>query len=261
MTKDRFLPGVPARLVEEMLNAGAGNEIASGKFDSPESSAALSANAFGFFLERPADMPPIPGLAADMTAPAVSIALEKQVNFPWRGGRHPVLDVLITAPSALVGVESKRFEPFRDKPKAEFSDAFWRPKWGGQMDGFQSVRDALAADPDMYAHLKADQLVKHALALRAQVNRQSHLGMTPVLVYLYAEPDILPKSGKPVPESARAAHRREIADFARRIADDEVRFAPCSYGALLAAWGESESPGVRAHAAAVARRYRPTPRA
>ena len=36
-----------------MLNAGAGNEIASGKFDGPESSAALSANAFGFFLETP----------------------------------------------------------------------------------------------------------------------------------------------------------------------------------------------------------------
>ena len=128
MTKDRFLPGVPAHLVEEMLNAGAGNEIARGKFDSPESSAALSANVFGFFLERPADMPPIPGRAAEMTPRAVAIALEKQINFPWRGGRHPVLDVLITAPSALVGVESKRFEPFRDAPKAEFSDAFWRPK-------------------------------------------------------------------------------------------------------------------------------------
>ena len=131
------------------------------------------------------------------------------------------MDILITAPSALVGVESKRFEPFRDKPEAKFSDAFWRPKWGGRMDGFLSVRDALAADPDMYARLKADHLVKHALALRALVNRQSHLGMTPVLVYLYAEPDILPNSGKPIPESARAAHRREIADFANRVADDE----------------------------------------
>lgn len=261
MTKDRFLPGVPADLVEEMLNAGAGNEIASGKFDSAESSAALSANAFGFFLERPADMPSIPGLAADMTSPAVSIALEKQVNFPWRGGRHPVLDVLITAPSAFVGVESKRFEPFRDTPKAEFSDAFWRPKWGGRMDGFQSVRDALAAEPDKYAHLKADQLVKHALALRAQVNRRSHLGMTPVLVYLYAELDILPNSGKAIPEIAHIAHRVEITEFATLTVDDEVRFISCSYGELLAAWGESESPDVRDHAAAVARRFRPTPRA
>ena len=256
MTQDRFLPGVPADLVEKELNAAAGNEIASGKFDSAESSAALSANTFGFFLERPGDMPPIPGCANE-TADAVSIALEKRVNFPWRGGRHPVLDVLITAPAALIGVESKRFEPFRDKPKAEFSEAFWRPKWGGRMSGCQSVRDALRDDPDMYAHLKADQLVKHALALRAQTNRRSHLGMTPILAYLYAESDTLPNSGKPIPESARAAHRREIADFAARIAGDEVRFVPCSYRELLGAWGESDAPGVRAHAAAVARRFDP----
>ena len=256
MTQDRFLPGVPADLVTRELDAAAGNEIASGKFDSPESSAALSANTFGFFLERPGDLPPMPGCGAE-TAPAVSVALEKRVNFPWRGGRHPVLDVLITAPSALVGVESKRFEPFRDKPKSEFSEAFWRPKWGGRMSGFQSVRDALRDDPDMYAHLKADQLVKHALALRAQVNRRSHLGMTPILAYLYAESDILPNSGKPISESDRAAHRREIADFARRIAGDEVRFVSCSYRELLAAWGESDAPGVRAHAAAVARRFAP----
>ena len=124
------------------------------------------------------------------------------------------------------------------------------------MDGFQSVRDALTADLDMYAHLKADHLVKHALALRAQVNRRSHFGMTPVLIYLYAEPDVLPNTGKPIPESAHAAHRREIADFAHRIADDEVHFAPCSYGEMLAAWGESDAPpGVRAHAAA--RRFDP----
>ena len=44
----RFLPGVPGPKVEAIFNAAAGNEIASGKFDSPESSAALAANAFGF---------------------------------------------------------------------------------------------------------------------------------------------------------------------------------------------------------------------
>ena len=53
---DRFLPGVPGSLVEEMFNNAPGNEIATGKFDSPESSAALAANAFGFFLCRPQDL-------------------------------------------------------------------------------------------------------------------------------------------------------------------------------------------------------------
>ena len=42
---DRFLPGVPAAQVEAMLNAAPGNEIATGKFDSPESSAALAEGA------------------------------------------------------------------------------------------------------------------------------------------------------------------------------------------------------------------------
>ena len=32
------------------------------------------------------------------------------MRFPWRGGRHPCLDVLITTETALIGVE------FRKKP-------------------------------------------------------------------------------------------------------------------------------------------------
>lgn len=44
--------------IEAMLNRAAGNEIAKGNFDSPESSACLAANAFGFFL-RPGFQPPL----------------------------------------------------------------------------------------------------------------------------------------------------------------------------------------------------------
>ncbi len=57
---DRFLPGVPAEEIERIFNAAPGNEIVSGKFDSPESSAALAANAFGFFLNGEWDLPPLP---------------------------------------------------------------------------------------------------------------------------------------------------------------------------------------------------------
>ncbi len=49
---ERFLPGVPGAEIESILNAASGNEIAIGKFDSPESSAALAVNVFGFFLRR-----------------------------------------------------------------------------------------------------------------------------------------------------------------------------------------------------------------
>ena len=57
---DRWLPGVPGEEIERIFNAAPGNEIARGKFDHPESSAALAANAFGFFFKRPQDLPPLP---------------------------------------------------------------------------------------------------------------------------------------------------------------------------------------------------------
>ena len=112
---DRFLPGVPGREIEEILNAAPGNEIKTGKFDNPASSAALAANTFGFFLKRTWDLPPLPDCGREAW-PARSLS----VRFPWSGGRHPVLDCLVTTPSALIGIESKRFEPFRDKNPLPF---------------------------------------------------------------------------------------------------------------------------------------------
>ena len=53
----RFLPGVPGPQVEAAYREAPGNEIETGKFDHPESSARLAANAFGFFLDRPEDLP------------------------------------------------------------------------------------------------------------------------------------------------------------------------------------------------------------
>ena len=74
---DRYLPGVPRRQIEEIYNAAPGKEIVNGKFDSPESSAALAANTFGFFLNRPGDLPPLPGFE-DTEWPATSLGLEKK---------------------------------------------------------------------------------------------------------------------------------------------------------------------------------------
>ena len=245
---NRFLPRVPAAQVEAMLNAARGSEITSGKFDSPKSSAALAANTLGFFLNRPHDLPPLPGCDF-VTWPACSLDLEKTVNFPWRGGRHPVLDILITTPSALIGIESKRFEPF----ESSISDAFWREVWGDRMRGYERVRDK-----GLYAHLNATQLLKHALALRAQVNRRAkHHGLTPILMYLYAEPKFWPSDDRPIREEARARHREEITDFARRVSGDEVKFIACSYHELLSAWQEGGTPEVRSHTEAVIQCFAP----
>ena len=253
----RFLAGVPGGDIERIFNAAAGNEIKSGKFDSEESSAALAANAFGYFYKRVAKMPPLPDCGNE-SWPAVAVSLERTIRFPWRGGRHPVLDCLVTTPSALIGIESKRFEPFRSKSAPGLSEAYWRPVWGERMKGFESIRDGLRDDPNRFKQLDATQLFKHAFALRTAVNcRREYLGLTPVLFYIYAEPEFWPKSGQPVDSEARLRHREEIEQFRATVAGNEVIFVSCSYKRLLSMWSNDADASIRAHAKAVEARFAP----
>lgn len=115
-----FLPGVPESLVREAFARAGGNEIATGKFASAQSSAALAANAVGWFLERPAALPPFPGLN-DLDWPVANVSLEREMRFPWSGGRHSWLDAAVETPAHLIGVESKRFEPFRSNKPAKLA--------------------------------------------------------------------------------------------------------------------------------------------
>lgn len=255
---DRWLPGVPGQEIEQILNAAQGNEITSGKFDNPASSAALATNTFGFFLNQAKDLP----LLSDcnwVAWPAGSLTLEASVRFPWKGGRHPVLDCLVKTPSALIGIESKRFEPFRDKSSASFSDSFWQPVWGDEMTGFEEIRDKLHENGSLYDFVDAAQLVKHAFALRTAVHNRSteYYGLTPVLMYLYAEPNIWPKDNKPVDPAQIARHREEITRFASVVEGDEVVFVSCSYSMLLEDWSRHKDHRIRDHADAVIRRFSP----
>jgi hypothetical protein len=83
-----LLPHLPAALIRACYQAAPGNEIESGKFASPESSAALAANVWGYFLIAPESMPPLPGQAAENWR-VRSVTLEAIERFPWRGGRSP----------------------------------------------------------------------------------------------------------------------------------------------------------------------------
>ena len=255
--QDRYLPGVTGVLIEEDFRQARSKEIEEGRFDSRESSSALAVNTFGLFRSRPRDLPPLPS-CNDLEWPASSLYFEKKTHFPWTGGKHPQLDVLITAPSALIGVEAKRFEPFRDKPKVCFSDAFWREVWGNYMNGYEGMRDTLHDNESLFAHLKADQLVKHALGLLARTRpEKEYEGLTPTLFYLYAEPNLLPNSNKLIDDKAKALHREEVSKFAQSVEGDEVRFVACSYRDLLATWERSENPEIREHAKAVMQRFSP----
>jgi hypothetical protein len=128
-----LLPGLPVDKIRECYSRADGNEIGSRKFFSERSSAALAANAFGYFLgERASDLPPLLGTET-LGWPASGIELEAVVRFPWSGGHHPCLDVLIDTNAALIGVESKRYEPFDTKGPVEFSEAYSRDVWGDEM--------------------------------------------------------------------------------------------------------------------------------
>jgi len=253
----RFLPGVPGSEIEAILNAAPGNEIATGKFDNPESSAALAVNAFGFFLRRAFDLPALPGCEGEIW-PARSLFIEAELRFPWRGGRHPVLDCLVETPSALIGIESKRFEPFRSRKPPSLSDAYWRPVWGNRMGGYERVRDGLRDHPGSFAHLDSAQLFKHAFALRSEVHRRDRRRvLRPILFYLYAEPEVWPASGEAVEEHAKARHRDEIETFAATVVDDEVSFVSCSWRRLLDVWAGLPDGRICAHARAVTERFSP----
>ena len=252
---DRFLPTVPGPQIEAIYRDAPGKEIESGKFDSPESSANLAANSFGFFLNTPRDLPPLPGCGNEEW-PATSLSLEKTLRFPWSGGRHPVLDVVVVTPSALIGIECKRFEPYRKNRIKSLSDAYWRPCWGDQMKGYERVRDKVQERKGCLYSLDEAQLFKHAFALRTQVNKPGeHQGLTPTLLYIYAEPEAWLVSGLPIDERTRAGHREQIDDFARMVAGDEVAFAACSYRQLLEDWLAKGTSQVSRHAAKVLSHY------
>jgi|TARA_R110000868_G_C10970252_1_gene769694 hypothetical protein len=244
---ERFLPGVPQFLVHQALDRAGGNEIASGKFDSPESSAALAVNGFGWFIERPALLPPFPGLD-DVEWPPVSVEIERQMRFPWNGGRHPWLDAAVVTDSCLIGLESKRFEPFRDTKHAVLSDAYDRAVWGEAMDPWCAMRDGLRSAPSHFRYLDAAQLVKHAFGLVTEARRISR---APVLFYLFAEPSR-------VSASVRSEHRAEIEAFSVAVSGARVRFAASSWSEWLMRFASpATSPEVAAHAEALRRKFEP----
>ena len=161
-------------------------------------------------------------------------------------------------PTALIGIESKRFEPFRRKGHPSLSDAYWRAVWGDRMKGYEKVRDNLRDEPGLFAHLDAAQLVKHALALRTEVHRANgRRGLRPVLFYLHAEPEFWPATGRPVDERAKARHRDEIEAFRTSVANDEVVFIPCTWRRLLDAWMVHGDARIRGHALRVTDRFSP----
>jgi len=242
---------LPKELILASYQTAGGQEMQSGKFVSPESSAALVANAFGLFLDRPELLSlPAPAVAAGSVS---TVSLETQMRFPWSGGLHPWLDVVVETPERLIGIESKRYEPFRDAKSASFSNAYVRPVWGENMKPYEAMRDALADGAQRFNFLDAAQLVKHAFGLRTQALKR---GKKASLVYLFSEPGAYP-DGRSVSGEDKQEHRKETSGFAKAVGngDADVRFHSICYADLLSGWSQSADNSVRNHAVAVRGRF------
>lgn len=222
MRQGLFLEGVPSDHIRARLNAAGGDEEGSGKLASPESSAALAVNAFGWFIPRPELLPAFPGL--ETAFPAEIVDVEYQARFPWSGGRHPWLDAVVITASHLIGIESKRYEPFRDTKAVSLSMAYDRPVWGDAMGPYIEMRDKLRSGEIHFDYLDATQLVKHAFGLVTDARRKAK---QPALVYIFAEPSML--AGRSITKEAHLAHRSEILRFAAGVANAEVSFSAISY--------------------------------
>ena len=244
----QLLDHLPKAAILKAYEKSPGREL-DGKADSPQSSSALVANSFGYFLEQPGELPPLPGLL-HAGWPAREVELEANLRFPWSGGMHPWLDVRIDTDSHTVGVESKRYEPYRGKHAASFSAAFSRDVWAPDMAPYLRAMERLqSGDLDLHA-LDAAQLIKHALALSTHCLKS---GRRAVLYYLFADPSSWP-DGRPIPEAARSAHLDHVFAFSREVAGAHVEFAWGTYKQVVDSWA-APSPGLRTHADAVSERF------
>jgi hypothetical protein len=237
MTDISFLPGVPAEAVLAALASIPGSDL-----ESPDSSSALVANTFGWFLTRPRLLLPFPGVPMGLPE---TVELGVEVQLPLRGTRHPRLDAIVTTSTTLVGVASARYQPFRPKKATAFTEPFDSRDWGPGMARYGALRKALTDESQTFRQLNAVTLVKQAYALRTQSLKRN---CGAVLVYLHAEPQTW-ASGKPVDPKAILRHRTEVASFARAVKGDDVTFVALTWAELLAHW--SRNPALVAHTAAV----------
>jgi hypothetical protein len=141
----------------------------------------------------------------------------------------------------VLGIESKCTEPFA-RHAAEFSAAY--DELAEQRLGKRWLAEyrRLRADPLLYRHLDAAQLVRHALGLATCFGDRRI-----TLLYLYWEPE----NASALPSVH--VHRAEVAEFAKRLGGEELSFRAMSYPALWAEW--EAMPKLAEHVAALRARY------
>ncbi len=235
--RDTLMPMVLTEDFEADLSSGDGNELQT-KFRAAHSSSGLGVNSFAPFRRRIADL--------DLQTGDVFNLLEFERKCPTglRGGRSPNLDVLLSGPTGVVGVESKLTE-YLVRHRASFSPAYAEQvRDARREEGYFREMQRLIKEPDSYVWLDAAQLIKHAFGLTHTFPDQ------PVkLLYLFWEP------ANPDSRPEFAAHRREIAAFAERVLGSTPRFVAMSYPELWAIWRKTAPEWLSAHLDDLQARY------
>lgn len=235
--RGNLLPMVLPEDFEADLSAGDGNELQT-KFRAAHSSSALAVNCFAPFRRRIGDLAMPGGAAFDQ------LQFERKCPTGLRGGRSPNLDVLLSGPTGVVGIESKLTE-YLVRHRAAFSLAYAEQIRDGRRDhGYFREMIRLLDAPDSYVWLDAAQLIKHAFGLARTFRDRST-----TLLYLFWEP----QNPDACPEFA--AHRAEIAAFAERVADTGPSFVAMSYPELWETWAQTGPVWLTSHLAELRARY------
>ena len=222
--RDTLLPQVAAADFEAELSSGDGNELET-KFRAAHSSSGLAVNCFAPFRRKIADLA-MPGHAS-----FDGLAFERKCPTGLRGGRAPNLDVVLSGPGGVVGIESKLTE-YLSPHRATFSPAYAAQIQDARRDqGYFREMLRLRDCPEHYAWLDAAQLIKHAFGLA-----RSFPDRPVTLLYLFWEP------ANPDARPAFAAHRAEIEEFRARVAGSSPAFEAMSYSELWRFWQASQPP-------------------
>ena len=240
--RDTLLPLVSPKDFEADMDAGDGNELQT-KFRAVHSSSGLAVNCFARFRRSISELT-LPGAEAFET-----LAFEQKCPTGLRGGTAPNLDLLLTGPGGVVGVESKLTE-YLTPHRAVFSPAYAEQIRDERREqGYFREMLRLMDAPDAYVWLDAAQLIKHAFGLA-----RTHGSRPVTLLYLFWEP------ANPEASPEFAAHRKEIATFAERVAGATPEFRALSYPELWRAWQDAESAEwLDNHIARLRARYEVTP--
>jgi hypothetical protein len=235
--EDVLVDGVSLDDVREDFESADGGELRerSGrppKFHAVHSSSALVVNTLGSF-RRAASRLQFRGETGFQS-------LRFEFQCPTGAGRGRAnLDVLLSGREMNVAIESKLTELLTPKT-AKFSSKYDRVVQEIADRPWRDLYRALTAQPTMYQHLDAAQLVKHYLGLR------TYFGVRPVtLVYLFWEP-----TNATAFEPYRQ-HAVEVEKLTRRLSTAEIPLVALRYSEL---WDELESADI-GHVSDVRKRY------